>query len=61
MYFLPSDDYGNFTFSGSLTGYSIGDFLLGMPNPSYFAVTGPQMNARHHAMGCVRSRHLAGE
>jgi hypothetical protein len=45
MYYLPSDDFGNFTFSGSLTGYSIGDFLLGMPNPSYFAVTGPQMNA----------------
>jgi hypothetical protein len=45
MYYLPSDDFGQFTFSGSLTGYSIGDFLLGMPNPSYFAVTGPQMNA----------------
>jgi len=45
MYFLPSDDFGAFTFSGSLTGYSIGDFLLGTPNPSYFAVTGPQMNA----------------
>jgi len=46
MYFLPSDDYGNFTFSGSLTGYSMGDFLLGLANPSYFAVTGPQMDAR---------------
>jgi len=46
MYFLPSDDYGNFTFSGSLTGYSIGDMLLGLANPSYFAVTGPQMDAR---------------
>ena len=46
MYFLPSDDYGNFTFSGSLTGYSFGDFLLGLANPSYFAVTGPQMDAR---------------
>ena len=46
MYFLPSDDYGNFTFSGSLTGYSYGDFLLGLANPSYFAVTGPQMDAR---------------
>jgi hypothetical protein len=45
MYYLPSDDFGSFTFSGSLTGYSIGDLLLGMPNPSYFAVTGPQMNA----------------
>ena len=45
MYYAPSDDYGDFTFSGNLTNYSFGDFLLGMPNPSYFAVTGPQMNA----------------
>ncbi|MGA3238233.1 MAG: carboxypeptidase regulatory-like domain-containing protein [Bryobacteraceae bacterium] len=45
MYYLPSDDFGDFTFSGALTNYSLGDFLLGMPNPSYFAVTGPQMNA----------------
>src|SRR3984885_4440669 len=45
MYFAPSDDYGQFTFSGSLTGYSFGDFLLGTPNPSYFAVIGPQMDA----------------
>ena len=46
MYFAPSDDFGDFTFSGSLTNYSFGDFLLGMPNPSYFAVIGPQMDAR---------------
>jgi hypothetical protein len=46
MYFAPSDDYGDFTFSGSLTNYSFGDFLLGLPNPSYFAVIGPQMDAR---------------
>jgi hypothetical protein len=46
MYFAPSDDYGDFTFSGSWTNYSFGDFLLGMPNPSYFAVIGPQMDAR---------------
>ena len=45
MYFLPSDDYGNFTFSGNLTNYSMGDFLLGLPNPSYFAVTGPSEDA----------------
>jgi len=51
MYYLPSDDYGAFTFSGSLTNYSFGDFLLGMPNPSYFAVTGPQMNARTQQWG----------
>jgi Carboxypeptidase regulatory-like domain len=46
MYFAPSDDYGDFTFSGSWTNYSFGDFLLGLPNPSYFAVIGPQMDAR---------------
>jgi hypothetical protein len=46
MYFAPSDDYGDFTFSGSLTNYSFGDFLLGLPDPSYFAVIGPQMDAR---------------
>ena len=45
MYFAPSDDYGDFTFSGSLTKYSFGDFLLGLPNPSFFAVIGPQMDA----------------
>jgi hypothetical protein len=46
MYFAPSDDYGDFTFSGNLTNYSLGDFLLGLPDPSYFAVIGPQMDAR---------------
>ena len=46
MYFAPSDDFGQFTFSGGWTGYSFGDFLLGMPSPSYFAVIGPQMDAR---------------
>ena len=46
MYFAPSDDYGDFTFSGGLTNYSFGDFMLGLPNPSYFAVIGPQMDAR---------------
>jgi len=45
MYFLPSDDYGNFSFSGTLTNYSFGDFLLGLPNPSFFAEIGPQMDA----------------
>ncbi len=45
MYYLPSDDFGNFTFSGAQTGYSFGDFLLGLPDPSYFAAIGPQMNA----------------
>ena len=46
MFFVPSDDYGNFTFSpGLFTNYSFGDFLLGMPQQSFFAVTCPQINA----------------
>ena len=46
MYYAPSDDYGDFTFSGSLTNYSLGDFLLGLPNPSFFAITSPQIDAK---------------
>jgi hypothetical protein len=46
MFYYPSDDYGDFTFSGTLTNYSFGDFLLGMPNPSFFGITSPQVNAR---------------
>ncbi len=42
----PSDDYGLFTFNqGIFTGSSFGDFLLGTPNTTYFAVTGQQDNA----------------
>ncbi len=44
MFYLPSDDYGNFTFNGSLTNYSFADFLLGLPQ-AFFAVTSPQINA----------------
>ena len=39
----PSDDYGLFTFNQNVfTGSSFGDLLLGAPNTTYFAVTGPQ-------------------
>jgi hypothetical protein len=42
----PSDDYGLFTFNqNKFTGSSFGDLLLGLPNTSYFAVTGPRNNA----------------
>lgn len=42
----PSDDYGLFTFNqGVFTGNSFGDLLLGLPNTTYFAVTGPRDNA----------------
>ena len=42
----PSDDYGLFTFNqGVFTGSSFGDFLIGAPNTTYFAVTGPRDDA----------------
>ena len=42
----PSDDYGLFSFNQSIfTGSSFGDLLLGLPNTTYFAVTGPTDNA----------------
>jgi len=46
MFFEPSDDYGLFTFNQAVfTGSSFGDFLIGTPNTSFFAVTSPQVNA----------------
>ncbi len=48
----PSDDYGLFSFNQSIfTGSSFGDFLLGLPNTTYFAVTGPRDNAGGHQIG----------
>src|ERR1700691_2988771 len=47
----PSDDYGLFTFTGALTGNTFGDFLQGLPDTSYFAVTGPRDNAGGPEMG----------
>lgn len=47
MFFQPSDDYGDFTFSpGLFTHYALGDFLLGLPQESFFAITSPQVDAR---------------
>lgn len=47
----PSDDYGLFTFTGSFTGNAFGDLLMGLPNTSYFAVTGPRNNAGGPELG----------
>jgi hypothetical protein len=48
----PSDDYGLFTFNQStFTNSSFGDVLLGAPNTTYFAVTGPRDNAGGPEMG----------
>jgi hypothetical protein len=48
----PSDDYGLFTFNQStFTNSSFGDLLLGLPNTTYFAVTGPRDNAGGPELG----------
>jgi hypothetical protein len=42
----PSDDYGLLSFNQNIfTGSSFGDFLLGFPNTTYFATTGPRNDA----------------
>lgn len=47
MFFQPSDDFGDFIFSpGLFTNYAVGDFLLGLPQESFFAITSPQIDAR---------------
>ncbi|HML16955.1 MAG TPA: carboxypeptidase regulatory-like domain-containing protein [Bryobacteraceae bacterium] len=52
MFFQPSDDYGDFTFSpGLFTNYAFGDFLLGLPQESFFAITSPQINAQSTQWG----------
>jgi hypothetical protein len=52
MFFQPSDDFGDFTFSpGLFTNYSYGDFLLGLPQQSFFAITSPQVDARTKQFG----------
>jgi hypothetical protein len=52
MFFQPSDDYGDFTFSpGLFTNYSFGDLLLGLPQESFFAITSPQIDARSTQWG----------
>jgi hypothetical protein len=47
-----SDDFGLFTFNqGIFTGSSFGDLLLGLPNTTYFAVTGPRDDGTGHQFG----------
>jgi hypothetical protein len=48
----PSDDYGLITFNQSVfTNSSFGDLLLGLPNTTYFAVTGPREIAHGYQLG----------
>jgi hypothetical protein len=41
--FLPSDDFGQFDFNTTFTGNAFGDFLIGAPTTSYFAVSSPDV------------------
>jgi Carboxypeptidase regulatory-like domain len=41
--FLPSDDFGSFTFQPTFTGNAFGDFLEGTPTTVFFAVSSPDV------------------
>ena len=41
--FLPSDDFGQFTFQPNFTGNAFGDFLKGAPTTLFFAVSSPDV------------------
>jgi hypothetical protein len=41
--FLPSDDFGQFTFQPTFTGNAFGDFLEGEPTTIFFAVSSPDV------------------
>ncbi len=41
--FLPSDDFGQFTFQPTFTGNAFGDFLQGSPTTLFFAVSSPDV------------------
>jgi hypothetical protein len=41
--FLPSDDFGQFTFQPTFTGNAFGDFLEGAPTTIFFAVSSPDV------------------
>jgi hypothetical protein len=41
--FLPSDDFGQFTFQPTFTGNAFGDFLEGAPTTLFFAVSSPDV------------------
>ncbi len=40
---FASDDFGNFNFQPTFTGNAFGDFLIGAPTTSYFAVSSPDV------------------
>ena len=44
--FLPSDDFGSFTFQPTFTGNAFGDFLQGTPTTTFFAVSSPDVGGQ---------------
>jgi len=41
--FLPSDDFGQFTFQPTFTGNAFGDLLEGLPTTIFFAISSPDV------------------
>lgn len=48
--FTTGDDFGDYSFDGTFTGHSWGDFLLGIPSGTTIADTGPDFDSavRHY-------------
>ena len=61
--FLPSDDFGLFTFQPTFTGNAFGDFLEGAPTTLFFAVSSPDVAERPGSTVCLHrtnTRSTAG-
>ncbi len=53
--FLPSDDFGQFTFQPNFTGNAFGDFLQGTPTTLFFAVSSPDVGGTAWQYGLLRA------
>lgn len=49
--FTGADNFGNFLFDGSFTGFDVADFMLGVPVQSQLAYAGPGFDAHERAYG----------
>jgi hypothetical protein len=58
--FLGADNYGNFDFTGAFTGAEMGDFLLGIPESTSFAIVYQDNDgaATHYALFAQDNFHV---
>ena len=61
MYYAPSDDFGNFTFSGSPDRLLVWRLSAGVAEPVLFRRYWSANECNDRPMGRIRSRHMAGE